>query len=60
MSEMDKDLEVEFSRCNSSEVDLEVGLEDRFQDLNLVNLFENRKNLLEESKCGLTNKMTRK
>ena len=55
---MDKDLEVEFSRCNSGEVDLEVGLEDRFQDLNLVNLFENRKNLLEESKCGSTNKMT--
>ena len=57
---MDKDLEVEFSRCNSGEVDLEVGLEDRFQDLNLVNLFENRKNLLEESKCGSMNKMTRK
>ena len=58
---MDKDLEVEFNRCNSSSVvDLVVGLEDRFQDLNLVNLFENRKNLPEESKCGSMNKMTRK
>lgn len=57
---MDKDLEVECSnRCNTEE-GLVVVLEDRFQGRNLVNLFENKRSLPEESKCGLTNKMTRK
>jgi len=60
ISEMDKGLEVEFNRCSSNVEGLEVELEDRFLDRNLENLFENKKNLLEESKCGSMNKMTRK
>jgi len=56
--EMDKDQEVVFSRWEMEEV--EVEWEDRYLDLNHVNLFENKKNLPEESKCGSTNKMTKK
>lgn len=54
---MDKDLGVACNRCNNVE-GLEVELDVRLADRNQESLFENKKNLLEESKCGLTNKMT--
>lgn len=41
-------------------LDLRAESEDKFQDRNLENSFVNKKNSLEESKCGSMNKMIKK